>query len=41
MRTLRDEADYVVTFEPIDGGTIIDANYSVASIFAIWGTDQI
>jgi fructose-1,6-bisphosphatase len=25
-----------VTFDPIDGGTIIDANYSVASIFGIW-----
>lgn len=26
----------MVTFDPIDGGTIIDANYSVASIFGIW-----
>lgn len=41
MRQLNENSDYVVTFEPIDGGTIIDANYSVASIFSIWGTDKI
>ena len=28
--------EYTVTLDPIDGGTIIDANYSVASIFGIW-----
>jgi fructose-1,6-bisphosphatase len=41
MRTLKEDAQYVVTFEPIDGGAIVDANYSVASIFAIWATDKI
>ena len=41
MRTLNEEADYVVTFEPLDGGSIIDANYSVASIFSIWSTDKV
>jgi len=30
-----------VTFDPIDGGTIIDANYSVASIFGIWKTLEV
>ena len=30
------EGEYTVTIDPIDGGTVIDANYSVASIFGIW-----
>ena len=30
-----------MTFDPIDGGTIIDANYSVASIFGIWRNCEI
>jgi fructose-1,6-bisphosphatase len=33
---LNPSGEYTVTFDPIDGGTIIDANYSVASIFGIW-----
>ena len=33
---LNPTGEYTVTFDPIDGGTIIDANYSVASIFGIW-----
>src|SRR5437667_5453829 len=41
MKILNEEADYVVTFEAIDGGTILDANYSVASIFSIWGSDKL
>lgn len=30
-----------MTFDPIDGGTIIDANYAVASIFGIWKKQDI
>jgi sedoheptulose-bisphosphatase len=30
-----------VTFDPIDGSTVIDSNYAVASIFAIWRTKDI
>ena len=30
-----------MTFDPIDGGTVLDSNYSVASIFAIWATPDI
>lgn len=41
MRQLHADADYTVTFEPIDGGTVIDANYAVASIFSIWATDKV
>jgi fructose-1,6-bisphosphatase len=41
MRQINSEADYVVTFEPIDGGSIVDANYAVGSIFSIWATDNL
>jgi fructose-1,6-bisphosphatase len=26
----------MVTFDPIDGSTVMDSNFSVASVFAIW-----
>lgn len=36
-----DEGDgYVVTYDPLDGSSIIDTNFSVGSIFSIWPTDQ-
>jgi len=38
---LNETGEYTVTFDPIDGGTISDANYSVASIFAIWAKKDI
>ena len=31
-----EEGKYTVTFDPIDGSTVMDANFSVASVFAIW-----
>eukprot|EP00347_Sterkiella_histriomuscorum_P016003 403354871 len=36
-----EEGEYIVTFDPIDGGTVIEANYAVASIFGIWKKDQV
>lgn len=33
---LNAEGEYTVTFDPIDGSTVIDSNFAVASIFAIW-----
>jgi fructose-1,6-bisphosphatase len=33
---LNPEGEFTVTFDAIDGGTIIDTNYSVSSIFGIW-----
>jgi sedoheptulose-bisphosphatase len=36
MNKLNDEGNYTVTFDPIDGSTVIDSNFSVASVFAIW-----
>ena len=41
LNELNSEGDYVVTFDPIDGGSIIDANFAVASIFAIWNKKDI
>lgn len=34
--TLNKNGDFIVTFDPIDGGNLIDSNYTVGSIFGIW-----
>ncbi len=36
MIILNPEGQYIVTFDPLDGSSVIDANMSVGSIFAIW-----
>lgn len=33
---LNKNGDHIVTFDPIDGGNLIDSNYTVGSIFGIW-----
>lgn len=33
---LCDEGKYIVTFDPLDGSSIIDTNFTIGSIFAIW-----
>jgi len=41
LNELEKEGDYTVTFDPIDGSTVIDSNFSIASVFAIWRTKDI
>lgn len=36
MTILNPLGEYIVTFDPLDGSSVIDANFSVGSIFAIW-----
>lgn len=38
---LNKNGEYSVTFDAIDGGTVVDTNYSVASIFGIWKSSNI
>lgn len=33
---LCDQGNYIVTFDPLDGSSIIDTNFTIGSIFAIW-----
>jgi len=33
---LNTDGKYMVTFDPIDGSTVMDSNFSIASVFAIW-----
>ncbi len=33
---LCEDGEYCVTFDPIDGTSVIDANYAIASTYAIW-----
>ncbi len=36
MTYLNIDGEYIVTFDPLDGSSIIDTNGAVGSIFAIW-----
>ena len=38
---LNPNGDYIVTYDPIDGSTVIDSNFSIATIFAVWQTKNI
>lgn len=31
---------YIVTYDPLDGSSVIDTNFSVGSIFSIWPYDE-
>jgi len=33
---LSETGKYIVTFDPLDGSSIIDTNFTIGSIFAIW-----
>ena len=33
---LCEEGQYMVTFDPLDGSSIVDTNFTIGSIFAIW-----
>lgn len=30
----------MVTFDPLDGSSIVDTNFAIGSIFSIWKTDK-
>lgn len=36
VNVLNDKGSYTVSFDPIDGSGVVDANFSIASTFAIW-----
>lgn len=38
---LNEDADYLITVDPIDGSGVIDTNFAVASIFGIWKSKSI
>ena len=31
---------YYVTYDPLDGSSIIDTNFSIGSIYSIWPTNE-
>jgi len=41
MKKLNEGGKFYVTFDPIDGGSVIDCNFSIGSIFGIWTTKEI
>ena len=38
---LNETGKFYVTFDPIDGSTVIDCNFSIGSIFGIWMTKDL
>lgn len=38
---LSEGGEYFVTFDPIDGSSVIDCNFSVGSIFGIWASTDV
>jgi len=38
---LNKDGSYFVTYDPIDGTSVIDCNFSVGSIFGLWNTTEI
>ena len=36
MVPLNQEGEYIVTFDPLDGSSVVEANMAVGSIFGIW-----
>ena len=41
MNKISEDGEYFVTFDPIDGSSGIDCNFSVGSIYGIWNTKEI
>lgn len=41
MNMISDQGSYFVTYDPIDGNSVIDCNFSVGSIFGVWNTKDI
>lgn len=38
---INEEGEYFVTFDPVDGSSVIDTNFSVGSIYGIWATTEV
>lgn len=38
---MNEDGKYVVTFDPIDGSSVIDSNFAVGSVFGIWGCTDV
>jgi len=38
---LNEEGKFIVTFDPIDGSSVIDSNFAVGSVFGIWENSDI
>jgi len=41
VNELNPKGEYTVTFDPIDGTNVIDSNFAVASVFAVWRNKDI
>jgi sedoheptulose-bisphosphatase len=37
---IREDAKYFVTYDPLDGSSIVDTNFAIGSIFSIWNANR-
>ena len=40
-RVLNEDGNYTITFDPLDGSSIVEANFAVGSIFGIWPKSEL
>lgn len=40
MKQLNEKGKYIVTFDPLDGSSIIGSNFTIGTIVAIWPHDD-
>ena len=40
MVKISENGDYIVTFDPLDGSSIISTNFTVGTIVGIWKSDE-
>jgi len=38
---LNPDGEYTITFDPIEGSAVIDSNFAVATLFAVWKAKDI
>lgn len=41
QKVINEDGLYTVTFDPIDGSSVVDCNFSVGSVFGIWKTKDV
>mmetsp|Transcript_866 Transcript_866/g.511 ORF Transcript_866/g.511 Transcript_866/m.511 type:complete len:253 (-) Transcript_866:38-796(-) len=41
LNKLNETGEYIVSYDPIDGSAVIDSNFAIATIFAVWRSKDI
>ena len=41
LNHINENGEYIVSFDPIDGSSVLDSNFSISTIFAVWKSRDI